>query len=347
MIFSQREFLIKTIEWEKKRKLRVSERKAINAFIQRKPLIAKFLPEIRRIYADSIKDYLSLYRIDKPFDYDIIRNHFQPRFQSMLLYIYNTTSYKFGRILRTELGFEKYGYKDFNSDISDINARYDATIFSTFSSMADKQSKEITDTLINDLQFYTDKAIGNYNDRVQSTSESLSKITSELVSATAFGGITIFNVKIRDLMRKQQTLSNELKNLKEKKEIVIKQDIKRSLQKRFKSRSDLVSEQSVGSAQSVAQQVEANSITSQEGSFLTPITSRATAYSKLLTKEWIAILDRRTRPWHSQADGQIVSVKDYFLVGGERLMIPRDPNGSAGNTMRCRCESVYITNLRG
>jgi len=60
-------------------------------------------------------------------------------------------------------------------------------------------------------------------------------------------------------------------------------------------------------------------------------------------KEWVAIQDARTRISHSIASGQRVPLEANFIVGGERLKYPGDPSGSAGNTINCRCASIYIT----
>jgi HK97 family phage portal protein len=57
----------------------------------------------------------------------------------------------------------------------------------------------------------------------------------------------------------------------------------------------------------------------------------------LRTKIWVATLDHRTRHAHSEADGQEVPIDMPFNVGGEKLMFPGDPNGSAENTINCRC----------
>ena len=62
-------------------------------------------------------------------------------------------------------------------------------------------------------------------------------------------------------------------------------------------------------------------------------------------KYWLTAGDRRVRPSHVQAG------KDYgpanaiphdkpFIVGGEKLMFPLDPRGSAEETIACRCVSV-------
>ncbi|HEV7521993.1 MAG TPA: hypothetical protein VGP89_12920 [Candidatus Angelobacter sp.] len=64
------------------------------------------------------------------------------------------------------------------------------------------------------------------------------------------------------------------------------------------------------------------------------------AFSRLpdLQKQWRHLnLARVPRPGHIAADRQVVAVKDFFIVEGEALMYPRDPSGSAANTINCHC----------
>lgn len=49
---------------------------------------------------------------------------------------------------------------------------------------------------------------------------------------------------------------------------------------------------------------------------------------------------RMPRPSHLAAVGQIRDVDEPFDVGGEQLMYPRDPAGSARNTINCSCYTV-------
>ena len=56
--------------------------------------------------------------------------------------------------------------------------------------------------------------------------------------------------------------------------------------------------------------------------------------------EWIATGDGRTRDAHIAAHGQRVDVGTAFFVGGEYLMYPGDPAGSAANVCQCRCTTV-------
>jgi hypothetical protein len=64
-------------------------------------------------------------------------------------------------------------------------------------------------------------------------------------------------------------------------------------------------------------------------------------------KEWISVLDSRTRrkPYnHARANGERVSLKDYFRLTGQPLKYPGDTvNGSAGNVINCRCNMLFFT----
>lgn len=59
-------------------------------------------------------------------------------------------------------------------------------------------------------------------------------------------------------------------------------------------------------------------------------------------KQWLATLDASTRPDHADADGQAVPLADPFDVGGESLDYPGDPNGSAEQTVNCRCTLLFV-----
>lgn len=60
-----------------------------------------------------------------------------------------------------------------------------------------------------------------------------------------------------------------------------------------------------------------------------------------MQKEWIASGGERTRISHASAHGQKVEMDEPFIVGGERLMQPGDPSGSAKEVINCRCVAGY------
>ena len=59
--------------------------------------------------------------------------------------------------------------------------------------------------------------------------------------------------------------------------------------------------------------------------------------------EWISTNDGRVRDDHKNADGQTRPIGQPFNVGGELLMYPSDPKGSAANVINCRCVLGYDT----
>ncbi len=61
-----------------------------------------------------------------------------------------------------------------------------------------------------------------------------------------------------------------------------------------------------------------------------------------LRKEWISVIDDRTRDPHLAANGQVVDQNEPFIVNDEPLMFPGDPSGSADNIINCRCAMGHI-----
>ena len=59
-------------------------------------------------------------------------------------------------------------------------------------------------------------------------------------------------------------------------------------------------------------------------------------------REWLATQDDRTRDDHLEADGQVRGIDEPFDVGGSELMYPGDENGSAEETINCRCTLLPV-----
>lgn len=57
----------------------------------------------------------------------------------------------------------------------------------------------------------------------------------------------------------------------------------------------------------------------------------------VFAEEWNTAIDGRERDDHAAADGQVVALETAFMVGGEELRFPHDPQGSIANTTNCRC----------
>ena len=62
-------------------------------------------------------------------------------------------------------------------------------------------------------------------------------------------------------------------------------------------------------------------------------------------REWLsALIPDRTRDAHALAHGQRRGIREAFDIGGELLMYPGDPAGSAGNIINCLCATAPVVN---
>jgi uncharacterized protein with gpF-like domain len=66
-----------------------------------------------------------------------------------------------------------------------------------------------------------------------------------------------------------------------------------------------------------------------------------------LKKRWVHSGKKHPRRDHVQAHGQVRPVNEPFDVGGEKLMYPRDPAGSARNTINCGCRHIPVVDGSG
>ena len=98
-------------------------------------------------------------------------------------------------------------------------------------------------------------------------------------------------------------------------------------------RTEALSALSEGQNQAIAQAMEAAEIDKRD-----------------TLKFWDASGDSRTRPDHSAAEERYrggIPYDQYFEVGGELMMWPRDPSGSASNTINCRCKLITKVDFAG
>lgn len=60
-------------------------------------------------------------------------------------------------------------------------------------------------------------------------------------------------------------------------------------------------------------------------------------------KEWLTAGDLRVRESHVWADGERVGIDEMYIMTGEALRFPGDPNGSAWNIINDRCAELFHT----
>ena len=68
----------------------------------------------------------------------------------------------------------------------------------------------------------------------------------------------------------------------------------------------------------------------------------AQTQGQTVIKTWNTVLDEKTRPAHVAADRQEKSIKEAYIVMGERLPVPGSAalGASLSNIINCRCESI-------
>jgi hypothetical protein len=125
------------------------------------------------------------------------------------------------------------------------------------------------------------------------------------------------NIRKRLIAKKNEILTRQ----------AIAKNIKQNLLKQAENRANLISEDIVGATQS---------FTSYQDALLTAKLNPNNVY----VKKWVAILDNKTREDHFKSDGQEVDLNGFFLVGGEKLLYPRDYNASLSQTAGCRCQTL-------
>lgn len=60
-------------------------------------------------------------------------------------------------------------------------------------------------------------------------------------------------------------------------------------------------------------------------------------------KTWHTIIDKKTRDWHAEVNGQRKPITEPFEVAGELMQFARDESlgASGGNIVNCRCSVTY------
>lgn len=113
-----------------------------------------------------------------------------------------------------------------------------------------------------------------------------------------------------------------------------------SIQQTAKTIDDLYLEQIIPNRSTVIARTEVVSA-SNFGS-LQGATQAQDDFDIELKKAWLSTFDDRVRDIHAAAGNhKPIPLNEKFNVGGEKLSMPGDPAGSAGNVINCRCSIIY------
>jgi hypothetical protein len=68
------------------------------------------------------------------------------------------------------------------------------------------------------------------------------------------------------------------------------------------------------------------------------------ASNVIIGNKWVTSGLPNMRPWHEDMEGVASRLDEPFIVDGEELLYPGDPNGSPENIINCACTHTPVTN---
>ena len=103
----------------------------------------------------------------------------------------------------------------------------------------------------------------------------------------------------------------------------VKQRIKGMFEETYRNRAMAIARTETGIASSLAQH-------------------KTYEMNDIAKKEWLAVMDDRTRESHARTNGQIVPIDEPFDVMGTPMMHPLDPSAPAAEVVNCRCDELPV-----
>jgi hypothetical protein len=67
------------------------------------------------------------------------------------------------------------------------------------------------------------------------------------------------------------------------------------------------------------------------------------ASNVIIGNKWVTSGLPNMRPWHEDMEGVASRLDEPFIVDGEELLYPGDPNGSPENIINCACTHTPVT----
>jgi hypothetical protein len=267
-------------------------------------LEASFLPEVKKIFRNIARDAQNLYLTNDLNPKELADNYYN-EFVKDIRDMMRRAVKEFGFDLRKSLELKGF---DFNTKLTKELLNLDKKLKIDQEGLKPKMNK-----INNNFQKEMTLFIANESER-----------QAKFITET--------NAKEIEIAIRQEELKIT-KAFSAEERAIIARNIFVNLLDRKDERADLIASQVIGVGESYSRNSEAEIIDEAQ------IESNGIIIGA--TKTWWAILDMKTRPEHVSADQQMISVRDSFLVNGERLKMPRDPNGSAGNVINCRCVANY------
>jgi len=277
------------------------------------PLEAKLSNKIYKVFKNQANDVARLFLVDK-LDYTELADNYRPEMLKEVRDGLRMSIGVFGYSLRNSIEKQfNIAFKSIdNSEFDEVNRQLELDFTLFIANQGENQADLITNTSTKEI----DNAVIR---QTQIKAEEISLLIREQ------NELLQLNSNAKRIAQIEMIVRNAKKD--------IAKNIKINLLGNAKSRARLIGEQVVGIGEAYSRDTEANVVNNAKIN-----TNRGTMS---INKIWVAILDKSTRQAHMIADGQEIKTNDKFIVDGESLNYPRDPNGSSANTIRCRCVAIY------
>ena len=276
-------------------------------------LASKYLKDAKTLYIQLLKDIF-----DDPENYEQIIKNRKHHFYVFLHNVYTTTQKKVsGSVVDVSKILDGDNLK------TEVRNAYNLQLKNLLMSKVDL----ILNTIKKDVEKAINTSTINYIKMINTAKHNLYDINNKIAQHkfdTHFAGYGNFLENER--IDKKKELNELEKNKRQEMSILLKT----ILIPLFVSRSTFVANQEVHCAESISRHLEASIIN-----------NNLKNQKKQLQKIWDTILDDRTRHSHETINGQIRNMDDYFNVGNEIAMYPRDPKLSIGESANCRCDLMY------
>ncbi len=280
------------------------------------PIEAKTASKIYQVLKNQAKDVAKLFYFDR-LNAEELSNNYRPEILKEVRDGMRLSIKVFGFDLRDSIA------KDFNVS---FKSEIDNTDFDNINRQLELDFATFT---ANESENQADYIVATTTAEIGTVVKRQTLIKQDEVAELIREQNELLSVDTPKAKKRIATIETIIRNAKKD----VAKNIEINLLSNAKSRAALIGEQVVGIAEAYSRDKEANVINNAN--------IRSSRGLVRTNKTWIAILDKRTRPDHVSADGQQIPVEQSFMVGGESLKYPRDPNGSSSQTIRCRCVAIY------
>lgn len=306
-------------------------------------LEAKYLPETKS-FLDTIASVSSaLFSRNGSVDSQEIAENAKPELVSLLRNIYRDTTSEFESSTRDRLNKPKtveFDISDEDNQQVDDEVKTESMFFTNNES--ESQADLISETNAKQIDSSVVYATGVVTERLTRLRRDAVEIQQELDNINFALEQTdetarVLRDKKKDLERQLSSIQSDLNRITSNTNRAIAGELDTKLKELNVARSQTITAQEVGNAESFVRESEARALRNTSATY----GGVALANTR---KMWNAELDGKTRENHVRADGQVQNLQDPFIVGSSLLMFPRDTSlgAPASEVINCRCVTDYV-----